>query len=631
MAYIITLFSLLFGFSFSLFSMDSSLVNSVTQQEEKPALHRAVLNNDMQGVKKLIDMKVYVNEQYNGITPLHYACQKGNLPIVQKLISAGAEVNMPYRILIDEKWNIITYPLHIAALYRHAHLIYALVINGALMNTGDNNGFTPLATAAEIGDEDTVQALLDCKADPLFGNYINKDKKIFVRPFDLALFNKHYDIARKLINIVSPNSGISLIHHAVKNNKESIQCYLKWGGDINVRTKTQQTPLHLACLYGKPERVEMLLACGANPNVRDENGDTPLMYAIKTGKTDIDQREFIEKKIDILLSYHADINLFNNSHSTALLAALSYDCPIAVIDKIIKENADVTIATHDNRTAIHFSSFLEDDEQAVIITKKLIDAGAAVDVMQSKIFLTPLIIAIQKNNPKLVTLLLNAGANPDRNDSVLCVPIFQAIKNRNVAIVRILIDEAKANVHIEVDGHDLIEYAIIFFESEQRPYSMERCKEVIDLLIKAGVDVNKNDHRKSALHLACGYNLLDVVLFLLQHNAHAYASDEENETPLFFAAICGNYAMVEALLKHGALVNSKTKTWGYTPLSNAVKYGHHDIVDLLLKYGADKEMLVENQLPIDIAREKNFIGIVKLLEGEQFVNENSSGKALANL
>jgi len=48
---------------------------------------------------------------------------------------------------------------------------------------------------------------------------------------------------------------------------------------VNARTRTGETPLHLAVLSGETEAVAALLKAGADPNAPDEGGRTPVSIA----------------------------------------------------------------------------------------------------------------------------------------------------------------------------------------------------------------------------------------------------------------------------------------------------------------------------------------------------------------
>ena len=66
----------------------------LTAQFQREQLHRAAQDGDLARVNDLLQREYRVNRFDDlGMTPLHYAVQKGHLHIVDRLIDAGANVN----------------------------------------------------------------------------------------------------------------------------------------------------------------------------------------------------------------------------------------------------------------------------------------------------------------------------------------------------------------------------------------------------------------------------------------------------------------------------------------------------------------------------------------------------------
>ena len=89
------------------------------------------------------------------------------------------------------------------------------------------------------------------------------------------------------------------------------------------------------------------------------------------------------------------------------------------------------------------------------------------------------------------------------------------------------------------------------------------------------------------IHLASVYNLKGLLQIILQKadpvDPIINAKDEYNRTPLSYAAMLGNEAIVKLLVKQDdVVVDSKDKK-GRTPLSHAAEYGNETIVKLLVE------------------------------------------------
>ena len=121
----------------------------------------AIRNGNLSGARRLIKQGADVNWQSKPqctATALHEAARMDDVPIVELLISEGAD--------IDAKRQNNYTPLHIAAFFGMARAAQALLRNGADVNANDDSGATPLQLAVLRG-HDHVARLLACGvADP---------------------------------------------------------------------------------------------------------------------------------------------------------------------------------------------------------------------------------------------------------------------------------------------------------------------------------------------------------------------------------------------------------------------------------------------------------------------------------
>ncbi|XP_035828393.1 espin [Aplysia californica] len=156
-------------------------------------LHFAVFGGDVNCIKILIDENPrLINMQMNnGITPLYLACQSGFLEVAKFLVSRNAASKIKaydgmsclhaaaqlgctdvVQWLVkedgsnpnDRDFDGAT-PLHYAASRGHAHLVCWMMRHGGFKVTLDNLGGSPLHNAAELGEMQSVQALLECGCD----------------------------------------------------------------------------------------------------------------------------------------------------------------------------------------------------------------------------------------------------------------------------------------------------------------------------------------------------------------------------------------------------------------------------------------------------------------------------------
>lgn len=145
--------------------------SSYTSPEGVFPLEQAILNNDVQMVKLLINRLANLSQTIKGGgTVLHAAALGGKKEIVELLVKNGINVNAP-----DAKGNTA---LFYAAEKGNTDIINILLDNGALINQPNKEGVTPYMTAGKGSHLKAVELLMlrgadICKRDKngwFFGN-----------------------------------------------------------------------------------------------------------------------------------------------------------------------------------------------------------------------------------------------------------------------------------------------------------------------------------------------------------------------------------------------------------------------------------------------------------------------------
>ena len=223
--------------------------------------------------------------------------------------------------------------IHQAVEHKDLEAICALAEHGDDLDvpndaSGEYSGYTPLAIGCKMLDDELVETLLSCGADPnakdskakialcyLGGSGSDTEKlaknvlKAFkAHGFDVNGFADDESNTLLTYNCKYYNGGYSA---AIIDN------LLGMNADINIANRFGETPLMQICTkdYNEVENIQiMMLEDGADVTVKDKNGDTPLHYAAKNRS---DSRA--KTLCDMLFEFgKVDVNAVNNEGKSAL-------------------------------------------------------------------------------------------------------------------------------------------------------------------------------------------------------------------------------------------------------------------------------------------------------------------------
>lgn len=241
-----------------------------------PLVVLAAEKNNYDSLAYLVDMGCNVDavDIGTGETALIKAARNGNIGIIEKLLSANANVNVqtlsgktPLTEAANKQYgNLTSYLLNrgaVAGVSSENLLAYAFDKNyvgvdamlrgGANSNYADNNGNTPLIVVSSRGNLSAIKNLLAYRAN------VNAANKYGMTPLLYAIKGDHNEAIRYLLS--RPDT------------------------DIDKANKNNQTPLFYAAYNGNTAVVQDLLELGADYNKADIKGITPLTVAQKKGHT----------------------------------------------------------------------------------------------------------------------------------------------------------------------------------------------------------------------------------------------------------------------------------------------------------------------------------------------------------
>lgn len=156
------------------------------------------------------------------------------------------------------------------------------------------------------------------------------------------------------------------------------------------------------------------------------------------------------------------------------------------------------------------------------------------------------------------------------------LPLVDAVKSRNTAAVRELLERKTDPRQAEPDGSSALAWAVHY-----------DLNDAVGLLIKAGADVNAaNEYGVTPLTLACTNSNAANAEALLNAGADPNKAQWTGQTPLMTCTRTGVESAVKLMLSKGAKVNAATRR-GQTALMWAAAQKRPRLTQMLLQAGAD--------------------------------------------
>ncbi|XP_078539935.1 85/88 kDa calcium-independent phospholipase A2 isoform X3 [Lissotriton helveticus] len=243
----------------------------------------------------------------NGCTPLHLACQKGDVECIRELV----EQCNARKDIADSNGETV---FHYAAKQNDPRITEILAQNQSnCLNQLSNSGETPLHVACRLGKSETLKALLRFKAKP---DIVGKQGL----PIHTAMKYNQKVCAEALLDVDvnqvfarDTRYGATPLHWV--KNVEMTRLLLARGSNINYVSKTGDTALHIMVKRSRFDCAMVLLTHGADANAQGDGGNTPLHLAMK-----LDHLELIKA----LIVFGANVETPNEFGETpGLIAARS--------------------------------------------------------------------------------------------------------------------------------------------------------------------------------------------------------------------------------------------------------------------------------------------------------------------
>jgi ankyrin repeat protein len=264
-------------------------------------------------------------EAKGGMTPLLYAARDGRLAAAQRLVAAGANLEL-------SDANGIR-PLLMAVLNNKLDVARLLVSKGANVNADDFWGRTPLWAAVEYRNLDMNNVEVDAPTD----NGVDRAPiLVFIR----ELIDAGANVNARTREVFPPRRWLYSLN------------------DVSWVDFTGQTPFLRAALSGDTATMRLLVQHGADPNLPTLAGTTPLMAAAGVNwvvaQTYTESPQALIDAVNLCLELGADINATNSMGLTALLGAANRGSN-DIIELLVKRGARLDITDKEGRTPLRWA------------------------------------------------------------------------------------------------------------------------------------------------------------------------------------------------------------------------------------------------------------------------------------
>lgn len=422
-----------------------------------------------------------------------------------------------------------------ASLYGHGKVVQLLLERGANVNAKDETaealGETLLISASGLGYSDIVKILLE------HGANVNPEASGAKIPRETPLIaasrSGYTDIARLLWK---PGADPNAENPA---------------GSIDSETAHGSISLLYACKLHHVDIVKLLLEHGADPNLECPGSSTPLHEAVKSRCLAV--VETLLRWPDVKLTH---MNL-GEDETTPVLRSLLLLWSLDVLRlALARDDLDLNEKDHNGRTVVwwllcapfdkHNLNFQVDTLRLIVQHPKCnineIDAEGRTYVVR---FPNQRIL-----NTRLLSLLLQSGADVDRLDEYGETAIFYAVTLRYSLEITSLLIRHEADLAIKNRWGQSLTHRLVDDIEDIRD------QKYMDLLLERVPDLIN-------------------------------AQDNRGRTPLYLALILGKTELAKELLARAADVN-RLDRFGRAPFDVACKYGHSAILSYLAPVGIYK-------------------------------------------
>lgn len=278
--------------------------------------------------------------------------------------------------------------------------------------------------------------------------------------------------------------GYGLIGAVLANNFNAVEQLLLYGANPNFTGANNIPPILFVSNIKNEKMAELLIENGADVNMKDKYGQTPIISAIRKNNFYLAQ---------LLINSGA-----NNYDNLMFYATKNNNLKIAKF--LVNNGVNINVRDRWGFMPIHDAT----KNNSIDVVKFLISNGADVNSKVKLNNFKSLNLKTISEGLKFVNLLMYSGSQKtiDNHSFIYATPLSISLAGNQIDMMKILISNgAKVNGMVNVDGQTLLHMAVINNKFE-----------ISDLLVKAGIDINKLDaNGQSALDLATDSKIKELL------------------------------------------------------------------------------------------------------------------------
>lgn len=421
------------------------------------------------------------------------------------------------------------------------------------------------------------------------GKGVKKDMELAIALYEKAAISGHGKAQQALDSLLKRQqknadtnrfSRVQLFDAVSNNNIALIRQAIARSMNLNISDQYKRSLLHLATGKGFVDIARLLLSQGVNINAQDTLGNSALMIAI--------QRDH-KTLVKLLLSHKADPNLRNLKKQSAIELARNLNAKnsLAVLkeagfktDTLAKTN--ITVNRQVFETAIQQSASLYPGWPLLSIASQLGEKQIADQLMQQQANVnaadpegfTALHRAASKGHLDIVKTLISRGVS------------INALNRNNESALYLAASEGRYKTTQYLLGRGAKTSTIASNKSSALSIAISSQHEkTASLLVNKPLDKLS---RHNALMLAIQQKMQTIAMKLVDVDKLLDQVDQKKRGALWYSVDLGLNRLVDKLLKARPKINiNQVDINGYSALGRAAIRGNPAIAESLVKHGAN--------------------------------------------